>query len=300
MSVRFALVFCLFAGIGNASATETEWTAASGDWSTSENWTNGEPIADCRALVANGNATITQAGEVCSELRVGPDSGTIAFLQMNNGTLDVSGAVLLDRGVMSQFNGASNFGRLHCGGESTGSFTQGNGFVAVGTLVAGSSEATGTYSLSTGTLDVSDSTIVNRFGSIVLSGFNTTSALGHVTVAGGFSVANGSNPIAAESLVMAETARTLLTVGPGVISLIDVNGAVVIDGSLQIQDPQDVADGTYELFRGSSITGGFSSEDLPGDRWSWFVEGNSLFIRKGDPTPVTPTTWGSLKRARTN
>lgn len=296
-SVWIPLLVSMTTGFGVASATETHWAVASGNWSTPENWDNGEPTADCAATVADGNATINEAGEVCASLHVGPESGTLATLQMNTGTLTVAGTVTASRGIISHFSGTAVYGRLELGGSATGSYAQGAGSLTVGTLVAGSATKTGAFSISSGTFTVNDSTVINRFGSLVLNGFQTTSTLGHVVAHGGFSVANGGAPITAESLIMDASTRVLAGMGPGGISRVDVAGPAVLGGSIQIQDVNNIFDGTFEFIRAENLSGSFTTENLP-ERWSWYVEGNSLFLRKGDPSPVQGTSWGRIKATR--
>jgi hypothetical protein len=54
-------------------------------------------------------------------------------------------------------------------------------------------------------------------------------------------------------------------------------------------------DGDYELIRGNPLTGTFDMSTLPstGD-WSWRIEGNSLWARRGQ-VAVEPTTWSRIK-----
>lgn len=114
---------------------------------------------------------------------------------------------------------------------------------------------------------------------------------GGVTLDGAFTF-TGTPTVTFSSFTMTPNgtlSETLVSTDHGYI---DVTGPAVIDGTLLVVD-LSLPDGSYEIMRAGSMTGGFDSIfSTPG--WSWRIMGNSLFLDK-DSTPVETTGWGGIK-----
>jgi len=285
----------LAAGLALATATETTWNGDLGDWGEATNWSDGEPTIDCAAIVPEGVVNINQAGEVCSDLRLGDGALPLGSAQMISGDLTVSGQLIMSGGTMAQFSGDVDVGRMQVGAGETGGYTLGGGTLDIGTLQLGAPQKTGSFGGNAGQITVTDSLILEIGGGFSISGFNVDADLPLVIVRGGFSVANGSRPILADTFTMEGTGRLLAGMGVGAVSVITVDGTATLAGTLQIQDNSNIVNGTYEFIRAGTLAGTFDSFVTPGPEWTWFTENNSLFLRKGDPTPVEGTSWGQIK-----
>ena len=125
---------------GQTKAAGTYWKAGVGDWSVSNNWTDGEPTSGVDASVTNsGTAQISQDGEVCERLFLGN-----LFAQA--GTVEITAGELTTDSLYVGYNG-------------TGTITQtgGTNTVTSDLFVAAQPGSHGTYILgSTGSILADD------------------------------------------------------------------------------------------------------------------------------------------------
>jgi len=134
-----------------AEDTGTYWQVETGDWSTGENWDNGEPGGSDTACINNGGtAHITQVGEVCDYLSLGNEPG-------QSGTVQLSGT-----GQLSAWD------EEYIGRGGTGTFTQSGGTNTVnGRLYLGYNPGSeGRYELSDGQLSARRECIGYAYGGI--------------------------------------------------------------------------------------------------------------------------------------
>jgi hypothetical protein len=75
-----------------------------------------------------------------------------------------------------------------------------------------------------------------------------------------------------------------------------VAGTLNLDGTLQIIDTM-APDGRYDIITAGAVTGDFDSVIFPPGDWSWGVENTTLYVTKGQETPVAKESWGRVKAA---
>lgn len=146
----FVCLLIVFAvGYGQSWAQETHYNSASGDWSTTGNWTNGEPDSSTTAYVGSDSGAstatvnVTQSGETCDYLYVGKGSG-------NQGTVVVSNGASL-----------SSSEGIYVGSDTSGTVTQNGGTISASyiTLGNGNSGSLGVYEFNGGILNASNLTV---------------------------------------------------------------------------------------------------------------------------------------------
>ncbi len=155
----------LFAGYAAVAppvmAGDTYWQhdpAGPGDWSTSSNWTVGEPTAPDVAYINNGGtAQITETGEVGDYLYLGYDSADSGTLNITSGSLNISTDGYIGykgNGTIDQSGGTlSVTSYLRLGYEyfstASGTYNHSGGILNCGSLrLAEYRETSGTYNLS--------------------------------------------------------------------------------------------------------------------------------------------------------
>ena len=274
---------------------ETVWTGATGNWSSAADWSEGEPVADCPAVIASGSVTVNQAGEACASLQLGSASGAFVPFLVQGGSLAVGGTLTVAGANVTHGAGAVTAERLQCGGQRAGTYTMSGGSLTVTTCILGSQPLIGSLSVSPGQFTVQDSLHVGQGGSIILFGSATVADLGNVVVRGVFTVSGRSQTMTADSFVMQDFSRLHAGAVIGGVGLIQVSGRAVLNGTLEVQVTTNIPNGTFEFLRAGTLEGTFDDDDLPGPEWSWFIQGNSLFLKKDDLSPVERTSWSSIK-----
>ena len=96
-----------------ASAGDTYWQGASGNWSTAANWDNGEPTSSDNAYINNGGlARITSGNdEDCDILYLGENSGDGGTVNVTGGSVSASSDLYVGRegsGTLNITGGAVN------------------------------------------------------------------------------------------------------------------------------------------------------------------------------------------------
>jgi len=286
-------------------AQSTTWSSPFGDWSTGSNWTGGEPTAGIDArFAASGNASITLAGETCRNLYFGTATGG-PELNVTGGSLAVVHRIQLPvtgSAKINQHGGSVTADSLVMGAAgSVGQYELRGGSLTVGNAIVGTTENFSGASLaltaiSNPVLTVTNSLRVGRFADIVAGGGTIavgTTAADSLVVSGTFQLLNMST-ITTTNFAMRDQSVLSATLTFAGLSGIVSSGTVILNGTLKVFDFFG-PDGTYELVRGSSLTGTFDGVELPatGD-WSWRIEGNSVFVTKW-PVAVAPTTWSGVK-----
>jgi hypothetical protein len=252
-------------------------------------------VLDCPAAIPTGSVTVNQADEACASLQLGSASGTFVPFLVQGGSLTVAGTLTVSAANVTHAAGEVAVERLECGGERSGTYTMFGGGLTAATCVLGSQPRIGSLSVAPGRFTVLDSLIVSQGGSILLFGPATEAELGHVVVRGVFTVSGRSQTMTADSFTMQDFSRLHAGAVIGGVGLIQVAGTAVLNGTIEVQVTTAIPDGTFELLRAGTLEGTFDDEDLPGPEWTWFIEGNSLFLRKGEMSPVETTSWSRIK-----
>ena len=165
--VAIAFVATVAALPGTARASNYTWTVTggTGNWFTAGNWNpSGPPTSNYNAYVVDGGtAVIAQSGAACSTLNIG--GANTGWVQINSGGLADS---YLQLGTVN--NGATGAGTLalssgtlttaiweYIGLSGRGTFIQSGGTNTTAVLwFAPSGGASGTYNLSSGSLNASN------------------------------------------------------------------------------------------------------------------------------------------------
>jgi hypothetical protein len=88
--ICFALAAAtVFAFAASQAQGSVSWSATSGDWSVSTDWSGGVPTSSATVYVINGGtAAITLPGATCAALYLGdPNSANSGTIQMTGGSL---------------------------------------------------------------------------------------------------------------------------------------------------------------------------------------------------------------------
>ena len=123
--------------LAGSAASQTYWNCTRGNWSNDDCWYCGlipcdQPTTSDTAIIDQGVAEITQAGEVCKKLYLPRRNGAHGSVEMTSGDLHVRENII---------NGWY--------GNSTGRFTQSGGHVTAGRLEFGRMyNCAGTYEIS--------------------------------------------------------------------------------------------------------------------------------------------------------
>ena len=201
---------------------------------------SGSSTGGTARIVANGNGTMSISGLSTAGLSVGSIEGSGSF---------VLGAKSLTTGALNTSTTVSGI----IAGSSGSLIKMGSGTLTLG----GVNTYTGSTILNAGGLKVNGSLAA---GSAVLVNSGATlsgtgNLQGAVTIAGGGNFAPGNSPgtITVGSLTLNSTSQlnyelaTAGVVGGGVNDLTIVNGALVLDGTLNVTDAGGFSSGTYEL-----------------------------------------------------
>lgn len=276
----------------SARAQSTTWFGSTGNWGTPANWSNGEPTADVDAiLTGSGTAQVTMSGETCRNLFAGSVSVT------TGGSLNVIHRI--EAGNINHNGGTVTADSLVLGVSTIGQYLMFNGTLAVNHLVIGTavpSSANFSTSAINPIVTVAHSMTIGR-GANLVSGAGTltvgTSSADSLVVLGAYQMSNRPTQNV-RNFVMRPLAVMNVTILFNGITPVVSSGAAILDGTLNVYD-LSAPNGTYELVRGSPISGTFDTVTLPAaGEWSWRIDGNSLLVTKG-PVAVEPTTWSRMK-----
>jgi hypothetical protein len=212
---------------GTAASVETYWMRSSGDWSTSSNWTRGEPGSGDTAVVNSGTANITKNGEVCRNLRLGVGRYKSGTVRMYSGKLsDYNVTLGWKRGTGTFYHSGGThavgsglvigFGSLITGCGSTGKYyLSGSGQLSSRSQVIGDNCGIGTFRQTggnntiSGTLEVGHHT--RRGATYELKGGSLSANNEYIGVsegAGTFKHSGGNNNITNELRVGYERSST--------------------------------------------------------------------------------------------
>lgn len=270
-----------------ARAQSTTWFGSTGNWGVPANWSNGEPTANVDAiLTASGTAQVTMGGETCRNLL----GGTVSIT--TGGSLNVIHRI---QAITITQNG----GTVSADSLVIGQYLMFNGTLMVNHLVIGTAApSSGNFSSSAmnPTVTVAHSLVIGR-GANIVSGAGTltvgTSSADSLVVLGAYQMANRPTQNV-RNFVMRPLAALNVTILFNGVTPVVSSGAAILDGTLTVSD-LSAPNGTYELVRGSPISGAFDTVNLPtAGEWSWRIDGNSLLVTKG-PVAVEPTTWSRVK-----
>ncbi|MCK4660471.1 MAG: PEP-CTERM sorting domain-containing protein [Phycisphaerae bacterium] len=179
LATAVALMTCLVV-LAPALAVDHYWKVSSGNWSTSSNWTNGEPswaTWDQYAYVNNGGtAQITNSGEGCSHLYVGYASGDSGTVQMSGGSLTSQYKIIGESGTgtFTQTGGTSTVDYFlymghDPGGNGTYLLNGGSLSVAWSDYIGSDSTGTATFTHTGGTHTVAKDLLLAYAGSATYS-----------------------------------------------------------------------------------------------------------------------------------
>ncbi len=296
--MRFLLLsvgFFLWSAVG-ADAQTTSWIGTVGDWGVAGNWSDGEPTPGTDVVIPNAaTVSVTQDGEACKSLTTGTLGGPTLFI--DSGSLAVTGRLhvaSMVSGVVSHRGGTVTAGDLLVTSPgASGSYTMTGGSLTLGSAVIGYNDVgmAGSFvqSLTSPSCTINGPLHIDRAGSWNCGAGSLTS--GAVTLDGAFTLINQPT-ISLAAFTMSETARLSVAVGPTGVGTMMVTGTATLSGTLLVTDI-GAANGTYEVLRAGAIEGSFVMESLFPD-WAWYVDGNALFLTKGQ-VPVEATTWGGIK-----
>jgi hypothetical protein len=299
-----ALLAALLVPAVSQGQTSTTWTDGIGNWSTGANWSNGEPTAGVDAVLPgiSGTAIVNMAGEVCKSFTSGTVGGGSTLQIDFGGTLAVAEVLRIGSafdGTVHHNGGTVTAHELIVSPQSgTGTYLIDGGMLTVENAVVGGADASsGGFTTSAGnpTVRITGSLLIDIGGNFVFGAGNLnvgTTVADTITVKGAFQFAN-MPVMTTTGFVLTPEAFFSVTVTPTGISRVTSTGVLVLDGDFFVFDVL-APDGDYEILRGNPLQGNFDSVTLPNNDWSWRIEGNSVFIRKGD-VPVEPTTWGAIK-----
>src|ERR1044071_2976123 len=135
----FALIGLAF-GV-SAAAQTTTFTASSGNWNTSGNWSNGVPTASVDAVIQAGSVcSLDVSGAACKSLTISGGSSNTGFVISGSNTLSVTNAITISA---PSSNSVTNTLSVGAGTVSCASLTQAN---------TGASSRICSLTVSTGTL----------------------------------------------------------------------------------------------------------------------------------------------------
>jgi len=257
--VAFLLVLSMMAMHGSVWGGTTYWQAGTGNWSTAANWDNGEPGLNDTAYISNGGTALITSAESCVQLILADQPGSSGSVEMNPGVLFSKTTELVGlagTGVFVQAGGTNTTYQLICG------------FYA---------NSSGSYDLSGGTLAVSDKFYIGHNGK------------------GTFTVTGNSAVITAGQYKQNSQSVLNSVFDSGGISLIDVSGSAVLNGTWNITDPSGNAPaGLFNVLTAAGgITGAFGNVILPNTTdWSWGIDGGTTLWVQHVPEPTTLLLFG--------
>src|ERR1700704_438929 len=83
-------IMVLCAQTERARGVQTYWTAGTGDWTSSGNWSAGVPAFDTRAFINNnGTARVFVPGTTSEVVELGTNAGDQGTLELSGGALDL-------------------------------------------------------------------------------------------------------------------------------------------------------------------------------------------------------------------
>jgi len=281
----------------NAQGITTTWTAFSGDWSLPANWSDGEPTSADDVIVPSGVATVTLDGETCASLQVG-QGGMAGGLQVTTGTLDVPGAlnvgqeVPVSSGSYSQTGGSVTAGSLDL---TFGAFASIGGDFTTPTSVMG---PVGSFSLSGSGKFTNTGKFTGEFGSAVTITGGTftvgTDPADEALIGGQFNY-SATPDVSFKNLTFdGDSAVFHLQLSNLGLATIMVDGTLTLDGTLQIIDSA-APEWRYDVITAGAVVGDFDLVIFPEGDWSWGVDDRTLYVEKGEGTPVASATWGKVK-----
>jgi len=307
--IRLAILCGLIAVLpltpSSAGAQSTSWTGTLGNWSLGSNWSAGEPNATVDAVFNQlGTATVNMTNESCRNLLIGNTGVSPSVTIQAPGTLAVVNSIRVpyqQSGSINHQSGSVTVDSLLIGTipMQIGQYLlQGGNLTAGAIQLSGPQNSTATFSIG-GTLThvtVGHSLVIGRGGNLVSGGgivMVGSMATDSLVVFGAFQMVNQPT-VNVTNFVLKNLCTINATILSTGITPVISSGALILDGTLTVFDV-GAPNGTYELLRGSSISGTFDGVTLPftGD-WSWRIEGTSVLLTKG-VVAVEPTTWGAVK-----
>lgn len=284
----------------NAGELTTTWQTAYGNWSEPASWSAGEPTAAHTAKIPPQSTTIVdQIGEECLVLHVGTGSkGFAAQVVVGNGSLTVGDLLRIGTpasftsGGVTQTHGTVTVSTLLA---ERGGYTAGGGMMTITECVldGGTFTALGTSVTVTTDVTVETGSILTIGGGTFLAG---STAEHDVVVRGEIAFVNPNVAVTLQNLSFdGVNSRLRATIGANGFDAFTVTGTLARGGRFIVNEV-NAPEGRYEILTAGAITGDFASVELPatGD-WSWGVENTTLFVVKGDDTPVARSSWGNVK-----
>ena len=236
-----------------ASETTSQWTAASGSWGATANWSGGLPTFATTAAV-NGTTVIASGQGLTRRLTIG--DATASQVTVSGGTLDV-------------------FERLHVGSGATGALTITAGTVAAGELVlggtSGATPTSGILTMTGGTLQaafVRAGSAQGRFdwngGAVQFSAAPDVSVATVLGAGGGTLLTNGfsgtwSGAISGGGGLTKNGAGTLALSGSNTMT----EGVKVMGGTLAVNHVAAIGSGSITLAGGNATFGSVSGITRP-------------------------------------
>jgi hypothetical protein len=284
----------------NAGELTTTWQAANGSWSEAENWSAGEPTAAHTAEIPPQSTTIVdQIGGECLVLHVGTGSkGFAAQVVVANGSLTVGDLLRIGTAASSTVGGV-----IQTHGTVTistllmerGGYTAGGGTASITECVLGGGSLTllGTTFTVTTDVTVETGSTLTVGGGTFLAG---STAEHDVVVRGEIAFVNPNVAVTLQNLSFeGANSRLRATIGVNGFDPFTVAGTLARGGRFIVNEI-NAPEGRYDILTAGAITGDFANVELPakGD-WSWGVENTTLFVVKGDKTPVAESSWGNVK-----
>lgn len=306
-ALALAMVALGFPIVSAHAQNTTTWIGGEGDWNASGNWSNGVPGSGSTAVHRTPvQVTMSSPGGQCRSFWLGlGESGAVPpRLWVAGGVLTVSDSLRVGTtgyGQFSQISGSVTAPTLVLGSPfGSGEYIHSGGTLVVTRAVLGSGQISpvGAYSTPFGSpvFTVVDSLIARVGGGVTFSAGTIqvgSGSTGGLFLLGGSLVLANSPSITVSRFQMSDVST--LSIGVGTLGLAPVVsiGPAVIDGYLAVSDV-NAPDGDYEVLRGQPLSGEFNFIGLPSEDWSWRIEANSFWIRKGQ-VPVEPTTWSRIK-----
>lgn len=273
---------------------EISWIGERGDWSDVVSWSGGaEPtIADCVSIADEDTVDVTMSGETCFALTLGNlTSASVTIWPASE--LDVLGLVRIGAsgfGNIGQIGGTFTADRVELG---TGGYALAGGSMNVASMLIGTAAVGGTLNTSGGSCTVSGDLELTSTGVAGINGGQLQ--VGGALIIGGRFGISGTGDVEAASLSMGSAGILAPFVSALGLIPIEVTTTATVMATLSITD-FGAAEGTYDVIvAGAPITGTFDTVQLPSKEWTWGIDDNRLWIRKGDPAPVHDVSWSRVK-----
>lgn len=304
----------LLAALSPLSLTaDTYDFTTSGDWNLGTNWTN-------KTANPNTSGTVPGSSDLASifSSSATPTTGTIGTATVNS--LRVVSGGTLNIASTDNLTVKTSFSLGSIGSNSATVNQTGDSVVSAETLdiSAGTSQATTSYTINDGELNLSSmavgtttSTLGNsgKNGTFTISGGSVSSS-GAIRVGGStafakgnFTVTGTSASVSADSMTLDATSTLRFNFGStGVDDIALTNALTIIDGAKLVADGTSFSGGagTYQLIDAGSISGGFLVGDITLQHFAGFTcslsyLGNDVSLTlTAIPEPATYATLAGL------